>query len=115
MRRALFVLVGLALSFSAGCAKPLPPERQSYVGFWEADDHGEHFVLGLSGEGRARYLRTKPGSSEELDMPVKGFVGDSFDIGLGPISTHFEVQQAPHQEQGRWTMTVDGHVFTRAD
>jgi hypothetical protein len=115
MRRILCALVGFAISFTAGCAKPLPPERQSYVGYWQADDHGEHFSLGLSGEGQARYVRTKPGSSEELNLPVKSFTGDSFDLGMGPISTHFEVQQAPHLDQGQWTMTVDGHVYTRAE
>lgn len=115
MRRVLVVLVALASIVTAGCAKPLPPERRSYVGFWQADVDGEHFVLGVSGEGRVHFVRSRPGYSETLNLPVKGFTGDSFDVGVGPLTTHFEVQQAPHLEQGRWTMTMNGRVYTRAE
>jgi hypothetical protein len=45
---------------------------------------------------------------------LKEFTGDDFSVGIGPMTTTFDVSKPPHQDKdGSWRMTVDGLELTR--
>ena len=104
---ALALLIGLLLI--AGCAKPVPPEKASYIGQWQ----NQSVYLLITPEGRIEYRKVRGNVTTSLKAPIKAFVGDSFEAGLGPFSTTFVVSEPPHKEQGVWRLVVDGEVLTK--
>lgn len=108
-RTSLLLLLLLAL---AGCSTPLPPERADYAGLWRTADTR----LLITPQGRVEYVQSRNGFHKSIKAPLKRFDGDSFVVGLGPISTTFVVSRAPQRgADGRWTMTVDGVEYVRED
>jgi hypothetical protein len=108
MRHLTFLL--LAVLILAGCAKPIPPERSSYVGEWQSPT----MALLITQDGRANYERmVGESASKSVSGPIQSFHGDNFVVGVGPIKTTFVVSVPPHEDQGTWRMTVDGVELTR--
>lgn len=93
-----------------GCGKPVPSEKSAYVGEWRS---AAMSVL-ITQDGSVAYKRLKGGVSTSVQGPIKGFEGDNFVVGVGPMSTTFVVSSAPHQDSGQWKMTVDGVELTRS-
>lgn len=93
----------------AACSRPIPAERSAYVGEW----HGTAMAILITRDGSVAYLRLEGGVRKTIDAPLKEFQGDNFAVGIGPMSTIFVVSMAPHQEDGKWKMTVDGVELTR--
>ena len=94
----------------SGCGKPLPAEKANYVGEWQQP---EMYLL-ITQDGRVRYKRIKSGATVSVEGPIKAFEGDNFTVGVGPMTTTFEVSVRPHQTaDGEWRMTVDGLELTR--
>ena len=106
------LLVTLAVVV-AGCAKPLPPERQDYVGRWSGTLGAEKMQLAIASTGMLEYSREAPGTSKSMTVPIQAFEGNQIVAGAMGMKTRFVVQQPPHQEAGVWTMTVDGVRLTR--
>ena len=106
--RVLFVLA-LTL-FLVGCGQPVPPEKASYVGLWQAPQ----MVLLITQDGSVKYERIEAGVTKSVSGPLKGFSGNNFDVGLGPFSTTFVVAVPPHQDGEVTKMTVDGVELTKA-
>lgn len=104
--RALFTLLALTLS---GCGNPVPPEKASYVGEWQE----KAMYLVITQDGSVSYKRLKGGVTTTVNGPLKGFNGNNFEVGIGPMSTTFVVSKPPYQEEGGWKMVVDGVVLTR--
>lgn len=102
----LAILLTVALT---GCAKPIPAERSAYVGEW----HGSAMALLITPDGSVAYRRLEGGVNKSIDAPLKEFEGDNFVVGIGPISTTFVVSKAPHEDAGKWKMTVDGVELSR--
>nr|WP_298142097.1 hypothetical protein [uncultured Pseudomonas sp.] len=98
----------LALTLSA-CGKPVPAEKAAYVGEWQAPA----MYLLITQDGSVRYKRLKSGATTSVEGPIKGFVGDNLEVGIGPMATTFVVSQPPHQDGGQWKMTVDGVELSR--
>lgn len=103
------LLLGLALALT-GCGKPVPADKASYVGEW----HNKIMYLLITQDGSVVYKRLKGGTTVSVNGPLKGFNGDSFDVGVGPISTTFKVGKPPYQENGQWHMVVDGVPLIKA-
>jgi len=101
---ATFMLLALA-----ACAKPIPAERASYVGEWEAPG----MSLLIMQDGSVAYKRLAGGASKSIEGPLKKFEGDNFEVGVGFIATTFVVSSAPHADGEAWKMTVDGVELTR--
>lgn len=97
------------------CAKPVPPEKATYVGLWKAPN----MELSITQEGRINYKRTetKDGKSinKGIEGPIKTFHGDNFEVGIASLTTLFVVSKAPHQVDGKWKMTVDGVELTKEE
>ncbi|TDR40101.1 hypothetical protein DFR29_114153 [Tahibacter aquaticus] len=110
MRRLRLLSIVLVALLSA-CSAPLPPERADYAGLWRA---GDTTIL-ITPTGRVEYVvRRGNGFSKSIKAPLQRFEGDSFVVGLGPMSTTFIVTQPPHRDQGVWKMTVDGVELVRS-
>lgn len=100
------LLLVLAL---CGCGKPVPSEKSSYVGEWQ---HPAMYLL-LTQDGSVRYKRIQGGATTSVEGPLKGFQGDNFEVGIGPMSTTFVVTKPPHEVDGKWKMVVDGVELVR--
>lgn len=92
-----------------GCAKPLPADRADYAGDWR----GNGVSLLITPDGHVLYHRREGGSTVSIDAPLKGFDGDDFEVGIGPLVTRFDVGQPPTEADGEWTMEVDGRMLRR--
>ncbi|MBC3882630.1 hypothetical protein H8K35_14655 [Undibacterium sp. LX40W] len=92
------------------CGNPVPQAKSVYVGEWQE----KTMYLLITQDGSVRYKRLKDGVTTSLEAPLKGFTGDNFEVGIGPMSTTFIVNQAPHQEGDKWKMVVDGIELVKA-
>jgi hypothetical protein len=99
----------LALLALAACGQAVPPEKAGYVGEWQQPT----MYLLITADGSVRYKRVKGGATTSIDAPLKKFEGHNFVVGVGPMSTVFEVQKPPQEVGGKWKMTVDGVELTR--
>ena len=111
MRQRFLPAILLPLALLAACAKPLPADRQAYVGDWR----GNGVSLLITEDGNVVYHRREGDTSVSLDLPMKGFDGDDFEVGIGPLVTRFDVGQPPKEVEGEWTMEVDGRMLRRVD
>jgi hypothetical protein len=106
--------ITVALIFAlalAGCGKPVPPEKSTYVGEWQE----KTMYLLITQDGSVRYKRLKGGATTSVEGPLKGFQGDDFEVGIGPMSTTFLVGKPPFQDGATWKMVVDGVELTKTD
>ncbi len=92
-----------------GCGKPVPPEKSAYVGEWQE----KTMYLLITQDGSVRYKRLKGGASTSVEGPLKGFDGNNFEVGIGPMSTVFVVSKPPYQDGERWKMVVDDMELTK--
>ncbi len=102
------ITAGLALAL-IGCAKPIPADKATYVGEW----NGLAMALLITQDGSVAYRRLEGGVNKSIDAPLKGFEGNNFIVGVGPLSTTFVVSTPPHPEGDTWKMTVDGVELTK--
>lgn len=95
------------------CGKPLPTDKQNYLGTWQSDDGRVN--LSINAEGRVEYENKQANSSSSVSAPITEFKGNNFSAGIGPLATEFKVSNPPQQTaDGTWTMTVDGYVLNKA-
>ena len=106
--RSLLLLCALVAAL-AGCGVPVPADKVAYVGEWQE----KTMYLLITQDGSVRYKRLKGGVSASIEGPLKGFSGDNFEVGVGPVKTTFVVNKPPHQEGDKWQMTVDGVELTK--
>jgi len=92
-----------------GCGKPVPPEKAAYVGEWQE----KTMYLLITQDGSVRYKRLKGGVTTSVEGPLKGFSGNNFEVGIGPMATTFVVSKPPHQDGDAWKMVVDDIELTR--
>lgn len=104
-KRFIQQVAALALAAAlAGCGKPVPQDKAAYVGEWQE----KTMYLLITQDGSVRYKRLKGGGNVSVEGPLKGFTGNDFEVGLGPMATTFVVSQPPYQDGDRWKMVVDG-------
>lgn len=101
----LFILLGLS-----ACAKPVPADKAAFVGEWKSSE----MTLHITQDGHVDYKRSVGSGSKSVSAPLQGFNGDSFDVGIGAMSTSFIVTSPPHQDGTAIKMTVDGVELTKA-
>lgn len=111
MRKMILSCLILSCLLLAACAKPIPADRQAYVGEWRS----ETMALVISQEGVVSYERKTGSASTSIGGPLKEFKGNDLIVGVGPLTTTFVVSAAPQQVAGQWKMTVDGVELTRAE
>lgn len=109
MKHALWLLLAVVLAACSG--DPLPADRLSYAGQWEA----ETVLLVITPDGNVHYRREdkNPNVKVSIDAPIKKFEGDDFYVGIGPFTTKFVVNKRPELVDGQYRMTVDGRELIR--
>lgn len=108
-----FLLLLILITFSLHAwGKPLPTDKQPYVGKWT----GLGMELIITQEGDVQYKRLQDGVSKEINGQLDHFEGDDFVVKTMFIfSSTFHVTQPPHPNKGLWSMTVDGIEISRPD
>lgn len=91
------------LGFLSACNASVPPERARYVGEWK----DVTMQLLITRDGSVKYERVKGSTTTKVSGPLKGFVGDDFEVGFGPFSTTFVVSKPPYRAGDAWRMVVD--------
>ena len=109
MRKTTVFILSTALFLAVSCGKPVPPEKADYIGEWR----GPSMALLITKDGSVAYKRSKGGTTKSINGPLKGFEGDNFVVGVGPLKTTFVVTAVPHESNGRWKMVVDGVELTK--
>lgn len=92
-----------------GCGKPVPADKSNYVGEWQRD----LTYIQITKEGAVRYRKKQGNVRKSIDGPLKGFVGDNFEVGVGPLAATFVVSKPPYQVDGKWKMVVDDEELTK--
>jgi hypothetical protein len=110
MKLLRLVLAAFLLAILAGCGEPVPADKQQYVGEW----HGTDMMLVITPDGSVRYKRRKDKNTTSVSAPLQRFDGASFYVGIGILSTRFDVSKPPHQDGNVWKMTVDGVELVRS-
>jgi hypothetical protein len=132
MKRTVAAL-SLILAFSLGCAglgpsaetleaamASTPPPDAGWVGTWQGP--GVTFIVTERGDLRYVSEGTDPRSTRgrvSMQVPAKAFVfpveGDPqsppeayIEIGIGPFTQRWTVQQPPYQDGATWRMVLDG-------
>ena len=103
MKLSKLLLVLALLGSLIGCGKPVPQEKSAYVGEWQE----KTMYLLITQDGSVRYKRLKGGASTSVEGPLKGFAGNNFEVGIGPMATTFVVSKPPYQDGDKWKMVVD--------
>lgn len=105
------LVLALPLLLLVGCSEPapLPPEKAEYAGTWE----GDGVRVRITAEGRVTYDHKKGAGNEHIEGPIAGWSGDGFVVGVMTQKTSFEVNAAPHEESGTWTMVINGDTVYR--
>jgi hypothetical protein len=98
------ILSILFIAALGGCtSKPLPPDKQDCIGQWRS----EHVYLQITADGFVHYRYQKGTMSREINAPLKHFEGDDFVVGVGFLTTTFEVSKPPYQDGLDWKIVVD--------
>ena len=111
MRAKTITVACLALAVLAGCGQPVPADKAAYVGGWQSTSPEMNLLI--TQDGRVEYLRKEGARSTSVNAPLQGFIGDDFEVGVGPMKTRFAVSAPPHAVGADWKMTVDGVELTR--
>jgi len=93
----------------SGCSEPLPLDKLDYQGDWQ---HA-NVRLVITKDGKVSYRKVIGGTTTTIDAPIKSFIGDNIEVGVGWFTTVFEVSEPPQQIDGLWLMTVDGYRLTK--
>jgi hypothetical protein len=111
LRVRIFTISMIALICFISCSGlQIPEDKKQYIGDWQSSN----VRLIITEDGYLHYIKIGAGNMRTtIDAPLSGFEGDDFSSGLGCITTKFVVSDPPKEEDGRWTMTVDGHKLMR--
>jgi hypothetical protein len=111
-----------SLALSLGCAgvvdafepTPVPADSDAFVGCWEGASGEVEVELCIAASGQLEYHRQEGITRTELNVSIQSWSPDGFDAGVGPLVTHFDVQEAPARVDSQWQMTIDGVTLYRA-
>ena len=106
MRSSLLLTLLVVLT---GCATVVPSDKSRYVGEWE----GEQAHLLITQTGYVRYERFRGLASTSMEGSLKGFKGDNFKVGVGPLAKTIVVNRAPYLDGDAWKMVVNNMELVR--
>ena len=109
MIRQRLICVALAAALCGCSAKPVPPEKSSYVGTWK----GPKMSVSITQAGNVKYERGDSWIPKSLNGALQGFSSDSFDVAVYGYTTTFVVSLSPHEVGDTIRMTVDGVELTK--
>ena len=104
-------LILMLIALLTACGIAVPDDKRDYVGEWRAPQ----MSLRISRDGRVDYWRSEGRSKTSVSGPLQSFDGDDFTVGISFMTTTFDVAVPPHEDNGEWTMTVDGVRLSKMD
>jgi hypothetical protein len=110
MKISTLLMLTAFLGTLAGCTKPIPAEKTAYVGEWQE----KTMSLVINEDGTVQYRRVKGAATTSIKAPLKGFAGNNFEVGVGPMATTFVVSKPPYQDGGNWKMVVDDVTLVKS-
>ncbi len=111
MKLRTLILAIFFIAVLGGCSsKPLPPDKRDYIGEWAS----EHVYLQIAADGFVHYRYQKGTMSKEINAPLKHFEGNDFVVGVGFLTTTFDVSEPPYQDGLDWKMVVDEVELVRS-
>jgi hypothetical protein len=110
MKISTLLMLTAFLGTLAGCTKPIPAEKTAYVGEWQE----KTMSLVINEDGTVQYRRVKGAATTSINAPLKGFAGDNFEVGVGPMATTFVVSKPPYQDGDNWKMVVDDVTLVKS-
>lgn len=90
-------------------AEPVDTETAKYIGDWE----GEGVTLTIGKDKSFTFKKQKGGTSSSANGKVKVIEGGQIVVKAAFIELKYKVDVAPTEEDGVWTMTVDGNPLTK--
>ena len=125
---SLLLLCGLGL-ISSSCgvgegAKPIPPEKESFIGVWRSTSGFELEILAV-GKANLRQIRYKSDPDwDRLNIKVAPdrleglqvrFVGDSTLELIEPLNygRDYRINRSPYSENGQSKMMLNGVILIR--
>jgi hypothetical protein len=99
---------GLLLLPGCGQKTPLPADQQVYAGRWVAPD-GTYVRIYLDGSGKVETSNTSISGGQVTIQ------GNSLTVSLFGITKKYRIDQPPREENGAWTMVLDGITHTKKD
>ncbi len=115
MRKLIPLLLLLVLIAATGCLdyKPLPVEKQAFVGIWESNDGIQY--LEIRSNGSADYDSDDGTSSVHISGAPVTITDDQIKIEF-LISKQFMITKAPApNESGVMEMVLDETIFTKTN
>ncbi|MGE8540036.1 MAG: hypothetical protein ACN6NX_01960 [Acinetobacter sp.] len=107
------VPASLCLMLLSACSNPVPQNMRKYAGTWRNDDSS--VVIEISPEGRLKYRLVEINNKKSIQGNIQSLDNSIIHIGYGPFSSKFKVTAEPHlNNNGIWSMTVDGRYLNRA-
>ncbi len=104
-------LVLAVLALLVGCAKPLPEDKRSYVGLWKSNE----VSLLITASGRLEYENRGGSAKTSISAPIKELTDEKISAGILFLSTEFVINRPPREENGLWSLVVDGKELFKAD
>ena len=99
------------LPFYSFNGAPVAAESTDYVGTWE----GNNMELIVQKFGRVHFQHKQGNYTGTLDMPLQKITPQAISVGAAFWTTDITVQTPPHQQDGKWHMTVENTDLTRKD
>ncbi|MBK6460222.1 MAG: hypothetical protein IPF92_04330 [Myxococcales bacterium] len=90
-------------------AEPVDAETAKYIGDWE----GEGVTLSIATDKTFTFKKQKGSTSSSANGKVKAIQGGQIVVKAAFIELKYKVDVAPTEEDGVWTMTVDGNALTK--
>ncbi len=109
MRRCPLLLI-LVVLVIAGCANELPADKKDYVGMWKNNE----VSLLITQSGRIEYENKGGSAKTSISAPIKVFTDQKIKAGILFFTTDFVITSPPKEENGVWTMVIDGRKLFKS-
>jgi hypothetical protein len=89
----------------------VPDESIDFIGTWS----GKNMVLRVPKWGQVHFRHKQGNDETTLDLPLQTINLKLIELGLAYWKTDLAVQVPPHEESGKWHMTVENTDLTRQE
>ncbi|HRG99548.1 MAG TPA: hypothetical protein PLR99_25045 [Polyangiaceae bacterium] len=106
---AAFLSLATSKPKEEATAEPVDAETAKYIGDWE----GEGVTLSIGQDKSFSFKKQQGSTSSSANGKVKAIQGGQIIVKAAFIELKYKVDVAPTEEDGVWTMTVDGNALTK--
>ena len=111
MRRIALIAAVCVLLASCVKGKAIPEEYSSLVGTWT----GNGFDIIITADGGASYHRISGSGETTFTGPLNNITDKEIEFGFLFFKQKLEIEQPPHEVDGRYEMVMDNVKLVRKD